>query len=109
MTLIQKHLINNMLERISQDEKFFPNKALFRAMRLLNFPADRIRKAIIAANDIKLQQLVADQVSLTSLYTALNAKAEAKSTVKARQAISRAVGIDPALFWQEDDIEDIAA
>jgi hypothetical protein len=109
MSNLQKNVINNMLERISQVEKSFQNKALFRAMKLLNFPTSRIRKAIIAANDLKVRELAGKDVSVTSLYNALNTKEQARTTENARQAISKAVGIEPALFWQEDEIEDIAA
>lgn len=109
MSNLQKNVINNMLGRISQDEKLFPNRALFRSMRLLNFPVNRIRKAIIAANDLKVRELAGEGLSVTSLYNAINTNEQARTTEKARQAIAKAVGIDYSLFWQEDDIDDIAA
>lgn len=106
MSKLQKNLINNMLEKITQVEKDFPSRAIYRCLKLLNVPVPLIRRALIAVNEVRVQDLTDDTVSSSSLYNALNPK-NGRTTDKAMEKLAEACGIDISLFW--DDVYKLAA
>jgi hypothetical protein len=111
MSNLQKNVINNILKRILQSDKNFPNNALFKCMRLLGFSMDATRRAILEASGIKFNEVREPDMSLTSLYATFDLKNSAPAIRRGRELLAKEVGIEAFVFWQDDseEINDLAA